>query len=111
MGSEGFDAYFDAIDEAVEAAIPGAAFKAMEHVRQVAVNRTPLDDSPLRSSAFVKATPEGADVVYDSVYARYQHYEHLNHEVGERLFLATSVTTEAPKVMEILANEIGKAID
>ena len=111
MGSQGFDAYFDAIDEAVEAAIPAAAFKAMEHVRQVAVNRTPLEDSDLRNSASVEPTPEGADVVYNSVYARYQHYEILRHEVGERLYLSTAVLTETPKVFEILASEIGKAID
>lgn len=107
---ETFSVHLDAIDEAVVAAIPHAAYKAMEHLRQVAVNRTPLDDSPLRSSAFVKATPEGADVVYDSVYARYQHYEHLHHEVGERLYLSTSVVSETPKVIGILTTELGKEI-
>jgi hypothetical protein len=111
MGSDGFDAMLDAIDEAVEAAIPGAAFKAMEHVRQVAVNRTPLEDGDLRTSASVVPTPEGANVQFEGPYARYQHYEILHHEVGERLYLTTTVVTETPKVMEILANEIGKAIE
>ncbi|MBO1269607.1 HK97 gp10 family phage protein [Arthrobacter cavernae] len=109
-GSAGFEAMLDGITERVEAAIPGAAFKAMEHVRQVAVNRTPLEDGDLRTSASVVPTPEGANVVYDSVYSRYQEYEHLHHEVGQRLYLTTTIIGEAPKVMGILTSELGKAI-
>lgn len=107
---ESFSVHLDAIDEAVEAAIPGAAFKAMEHVRQVAVNRTPLETSDLRGSASVIPTPEGANVQFEGPYARYQHYEHLHHEVGERLYLATSVISETPEVIGILTTELGKAI-
>ncbi|MFJ4286405.1 hypothetical protein ACIPY0_12235 [Paenarthrobacter nicotinovorans] len=107
---ETFSVHLDAIDDAVEAAIPAASFKAMEHLRQVAVNRTPLESSDLRGSAYVHATPDGADVIYDSVYARYQHYEILRHEVGQRLYLEASVVSETPKVIEILTAELRPAI-
>jgi hypothetical protein len=111
MGSEGFEAYLDDVTARVEAAIPGASFKAMTHLHRVAVNRTPLESGDLRGESYVEATPNGADVVYPGPYARYQHYEILRHEVGERLFLTSSVESETPKVFEILAQEIHKAIE
>lgn len=108
---ESFSVHLDRIDEAVEAAIPAAAFKAMEHVRQVAVNRTPLQDGDLRTNASVEPTPEGANVYYPGPYARYQEYEILRHEVGQRLYLTSSILSEAPKVIEILTTELGKVIE
>lgn len=111
MGSEGFEAMIDDVAARVEAAIPAASFKAMEHVREVAVNRTPIESSDLRTSASTTAGPHGAEVTYNSVYARFQHYEILRHEVGQRLYLTSAVETETPKVIEILASELGKAIE
>ena len=108
---ETFSVHLDQITEAVIAAIPGAAFKAMEHVRATAVNRTPIETGDLRTSASVVPTPEGANVVYDSVYSRYQEYEILRHEVGQRLYLTSSILSEAPKVIEILTEELSKAIE
>jgi hypothetical protein len=112
MGSEGFDALIDDVTARVEAAIPGAAFKAMEHVREVAVSRTPIETGNLRSEASVIPQPDGADVYYPGPYARRQEYDlEYHHETGQRLYLTSSIQTEAPKVLEILAQEIGKAIE
>lgn len=108
---ETFSVHLDEITDAVREAIPKASFKAMEHLRQVAVNRTPLMDGPLRESASTESRPNGADVIYDSVYARYQHYEILRHEVGQRLYLEASVISETPKVLEILAQELRQVIE
>lgn len=108
---ETFSIHLDQITDEVIAAIPAAAFKAMEHVRQVAVNRTPLDTSDLRTSANTTSHPYGAAVTYPGPYARYQEYEILRHEVGQRLYLTSSILSETPKVLEILAAELRKVIE
>jgi hypothetical protein len=108
---ETFSVHLDQITAEVIAAIPAAAFKAMEHVREVAVSRTPLDTSNLRTSAETKPAPTGASVYYPGPYARYQEYEILRHEVGQRLYLTSTIIQEAPKVIEILATELRKVIE
>ena len=112
MGSEGFDALVDDVTARVEAAIPGASFKAMEHVREVAVSRTPIETGNLRSEASTIPHPNGADVYYPGPYARRQEFDlEYHHETGQRHYLTSSILSEAPKVLEILAQEIGKAIE
>jgi hypothetical protein len=109
---ETFSIHLDKVTDAVLAAIPAASFKAMEHLRQVAVERTPIESGDLRTSASTNPTPDGADVYYPGPYARYQHYEFLNHERGgERLYLSSSVLSETPKVLEILTQELSKVIE
>jgi hypothetical protein len=108
---ETFSIHLDEVTDAVLAAIPAASFKAMTHVHGVAVNRTPLQDGNLRGESYVESTPAGADIVYPGPYARYQHYEILRHEVGERLYLEKSVLSETPKALEILAQELRKVIE
>lgn len=108
---ETFSVHLDQITEDVIAAIPAASFKAMEHLRGVAVERTPIETGNLRASAETKATPEGADVYYPGPYSRYQHYELLRHEAGQRLYLESAVLSETPKVLEILAEELRKVIE
>lgn len=109
---ETFSVHLDEITDAVREAIPAASFKAMEHLRQVAVNRTPIETGDLRASAETRATPNGADVYYPGPYSRYQHYEILRHERGgQRLYLEASVLSETPKVLEILAQELRKVIE
>jgi hypothetical protein len=109
---ETFSVHLDKITDEVIAAIPAASFKAMEHVRQVSVERTPVESGDLRSWAYVANSPEGADVIYPGPYARYQHYELLRHERGgERLYLEKSVLSETPKVLEILTQELSKVIE
>jgi hypothetical protein len=108
---ETFSIHLDKVTDAVLAAIPAASFKAMEHVRQVAVERTPIETGDLRSSAETKPEPSGASVYYPGPYARYQEYEILRHETGQRLYLTSTIIQEAPKVLEILANELRKVIE
>jgi len=108
---ETFSVYLDQITEAVIAAIPAASFKAMEHVHGVAVERTPIESGNLRGESYVEATPDGANVVYPGPYARYQEYEILRHEVGQRLYLTSTILSEAPKVIEILTDELSKVIE
>jgi hypothetical protein len=108
---ETFSVHLDKITDEVIAAIPAASFKAMTHLHRVAVNRTPLESGDLRGESYVEATPNGADVVYLGPYARYQHYEILRHEVGERLYLEKSVISETPKVIDILTTELRKVIE
>ena len=48
---ETFSIHLDKVTDAVLAAIPAASFKAMEHLREVAVNRTPIESGDLRTSA------------------------------------------------------------
>jgi len=109
---ETFSIHLDKVTDAVLAAIPAASFKAMEHLRQVAVSRTPIESGDLRTSAETKLEPGGASVYYPGPYARYQHYEFLHHERGgERLYLTTSILSETPKVLEILTQELSKVIE
>jgi hypothetical protein len=108
---ETFSVHMDQITEDVIAAIPAASFKAMEHLRGVAVERTPLETGDLRAGAHTTSGPHGAEVTYEGPYARYQEYELLRHEVGQRLYLTSSVLSETPKVLEILTEELGKVIE
>jgi hypothetical protein len=109
--SETFSIHLDQITDAVRAAIPAAGFKAMEHVHQVAVDRTPLRDGNLRGGSHVDATPDGAIIRYEGPYARYQHFELLKHTEGQRLYLQTAVVQETPKALEIVAEELRKVIE
>lgn len=109
---ETFSIHLDKVTDAVLAAIPNASFKAMEHLRQVSVERTPIETGNLRAEASTLPAPDGASVYYPGPYARYQHYELLRHEHGgERLYLEKSVISETPKVLEILTQELSKVIE
>jgi hypothetical protein len=108
---ETFSVHLDQITDAVLAEIPKAAFKAMEHVRQVAVERTPIETGNLRAEASVQPAENGASVYYPGPYARFQEFEILRHEVGQRLYLTSSILSEAPKVIEILTNELSKVLE
>jgi hypothetical protein len=108
---ETFSIHLDEVTDAVLAAIPAASFKAMTHVHGVAVNRTPLQDGNLRGESYVESTPAGADIVYPGPYARFQEFEILRHDVGQRLYLTSSIIQEAPKAIEIVAQELRKVIE
>lgn len=109
---ETFSIHVDRITDDVIAAIPAATFKAMEHLRQVAVSKTPLESGDLRTSASVESTLEGARVYYPGPYARYQHYVlDLRHEVGQALYLEQPLVQETPRILEIVATELGRVLD
>ena len=117
--SETFSIHLDQITDAVKQAIPGAALKAMEHVHQVAVQKTPHVSGNLAGGSHVDARPDGADLTYEGPYARYQEYgiskngHELRHDVGggQSHFLVTSIIQETPKVLEIVTEELRKVID
>lgn len=112
-----FAIHLERITAAVIAAIPEASTKAMEHLHQVAVTKTPLETGNLRGSAEVKTHENGADLYYPGPYARYQEYgvshhgKELHHEVGQSFYLITSLTQETPKILDIVATELRKAIE
>lgn len=109
---ETFSIHLDEITDAVMAAIPAATFKAMEHLRQVAVDKTPIETGDLRSSASVEAIQGGASVYYPGPYARYQHYVlDLRHEVGQALYLEQPLVQETPRILDIVATELRRVIE
>lgn len=108
--TDNFSIYLDEITDKVIAAIPGAAFKAMEHLREVAVSKTPMDTGNLRGEAATLPAPAGASVYYPGPYARYQHFElQLRHEVGQALYLEQPLVQETEAILEIVATELRKA--
>lgn len=113
-----FAIYLQQINDDVIAAIPQAAAKAMEHVKQVAVEKAPLETGNLRSEAEVKVHEDGAEVYFPGPYSRYQEYgisrftgKPLRHEVGQSFYLVTSIVQETPTVLGILEEELGKVIN
>ena len=111
---ETFSIHVDRITDEMIEAIPAAAFKAMEHLREVAVNKTPLESGDLRTSAAVTNTIDrhGATVYFAGPYARYQHYVlDLRHEVGQALYLEQPLVQETEKILEIVATELRAVLD
>ncbi|QWT24942.1 minor capsid protein [Subtercola sp. PAMC28395] len=102
---------FGPIDAKITAALPGILAKAMEHVRAVSADLTPIETGHLVGSASVTATTDEARLLYPGPYARYQHYGlDFRHTHGQALFLEQPMITEAPKVLKIIADELGKVI-
>jgi hypothetical protein len=107
-----FAVHLEKITDEVIAAIPEAAAKGMEHLRGVAVSKTPLETGNLRSEAEVKVHPDGAEVYYPGPYARYQHYElQLRHSEGQALYLEQPLVQETPAILAIVAEELAKHIE
>ena len=101
----------DGVDDRVKAAFPAALAKAMEHVRGEAVRQTPVETGNLAGSAAVTVTGNHAELKYPGPYARYQHYGmDFHHNTGNALFLELPMVQEAPKVFNILSEEIGKVL-
>ena len=106
-----FAIHLSNITAEVLAAIPEASTKAMEHLRTVAVSRTPVETGHLAASAEVKAHRDGAEVYFPGPYARYQHFElQLRHEQGQALYLEQPLVQETPRILEIVAAELRKHI-
>lgn len=102
--------HFDKLIAQVEAAEPEALRAAAEHVMEVAVELTPLEEGTLRRSAKVTVDDGEAIISYDGPYARYQHeILTLRHEVGQAKFLESAVVQEGPKAVDIIATAIRRA--
>jgi len=111
---ENFSIHVDKITDELMEAIPAATFKAMEHLREVAVSKTPIETGDLRASASVTnmIDKHGARVYYPGPYARYQHYRlDLRHEEGQALYLEQPLVQETPKILEIVATELRRVLD
>lgn len=96
----------------VEANITAAIFNGAEHIRQVSHDLTPIETGDLRQNMTAQA--EGAEgVVFNPlVYAARQHEETgWNHpRGGQAKFLKAAVDSEGPKVAQMMANQIRKAL-
>lgn len=104
----------DGLTAEVLAAAPEALRTAMEHIREVAVELTPLEEGTLRRSATVHIHDTDiptADITYDGPYARYQHEKlDLRHEVGQAKFLETALLAQSETAKQIIATALGQAL-
>jgi hypothetical protein len=101
----------DRLIRAEEAATPEAIAKGLEHIRGVAVERTPVDTGNLAGSAAVHVDGSEGSITYDGPYARYQHERlDLRHETGQAKFLESSLMEEGGKAFEIIATDIKRAL-
>lgn len=107
-----FRIHLDQITAEVIAAIPQAAAKGMEHLRTVAVSKTPIETGNLRGSEEVKVHDDGAEVYVPGPYARRQHFElSWRHEHGgQALYLEQPLVQETPKILQIVTDELSKHI-
>jgi hypothetical protein len=107
MDLSGLDDFADRLHEAM----PIALLRAAEHVRGVAVERTPIEEGDLRASAGTRIVDGEARIEYESVYARYQHYglDFAHPRGGQALFLESAVVTETQKAGEIIRDTIREA--
>lgn len=104
-----FDEMLDALDSRVQAVLPAAIAKALEHVRGEAVKLTPVESGHLAGAAGITVEGSEGQIKYPGPYARNQHYSlDFRHTHGQALFLEQPMITEAPKVFKILSDEIGK---
>lgn len=102
-------------DQAIEAATAATVrglLQGAEHIRGVAVNRTPIDTGDLRNSATAQVD-EGAltgAVSYDTPYAVRQH-EGLGfyHFTGQSKFLETAANEEIDTARALLAAQLRRA--
>lgn len=96
---------------AVDEAQPIALAEAMEHVRGVAAELTPVETGRLVGSATVHVDGDTASITYDGPYARYQHERlDLRHEHGQAKFLEQPMVTEKKTVLSIIARRVKDAL-
>lgn len=114
-----FDIPWGMFRAATEAAIPVALARAAEHVRGVAVERTPHASGHLAGSAGVTVIGSGAAsealIKYEGPYARFQekgmradgtHIIRRRPAGGMTGFLETAMVTERDAALRIIADTI-----
>jgi hypothetical protein len=98
------------LDELVLKARAGIAEgvpQALEHIRGVSAEQTPIETGHLVGSAEVHAEGMEGSIRYPGPYARYQHYElQLHHEHGNALYLEIPMVTEAGVAFTIVTRKI-----
>lgn len=106
-----FDAVLDAAVADIEAALPGALAKGAGHLRGEAVKLTPVETGNLAGEAEVRGAGLDWEVYYPGPYARNQHYSlWFKHNHGQALFLEQPTITEAPKVIQIITDDLKDAL-
>lgn len=102
----------DGVEARIEAALPDAAFKAMEHIHTVTTPKVPLETGNLAGSGAVSVTgPASAQIYYPGPYARAQEYGlDFRHEHGQALYLTTTMVAEKDVAIEIAGRVIHDAI-
>lgn len=101
----------DVVRQAIERSAKEAARKGAEHIKERAVQRTPLETGALRNSAKVTTSGKTAAVSYNTPYAVKQHEEvGYQHGDGEAKFLENTVRAEQGAVQNIIAEEVRKAL-
>lgn len=108
----------DGVEARIEAALPEAAFKAMEHIHTVTTPKVPLETGRLAGSGAVSNTgPASAQIYYPGPYAKYQEYGvskyglPLRHEHGQSFFLITTMVAERETAIAVAAQVIRDAIE
>lgn len=109
----------DDVEARIEAALPEATFKAMEHIRTVTTPKVPYETGNLAGSGAVSNTgPTSAQIYYPGPYARYQEYgiskngKPLRHERGgQSYFLMTTMVQEQENALAVAAKVIRDAIE
>lgn len=105
------DLNLDHLIEKAHAVTPEALTAGMEHIRQVAAPRTPIETGRLVGSAKVKVDGDVASLTYDGPYARYQEERmDLRHTTGQSKYLSSSIFDGARDALAIVARIIKKAI-
>jgi hypothetical protein len=85
--------------------------EAIEHIRGVSAEQTPIETGHLVGSAEVHVEGLQASIRYPGPYARYQHYElQLRHEHGNALYLELPMVTEAGVAFTIITRRIRDAV-
>lgn len=95
----------------VEQAAKSGVRAAAELVREVAVNRAPVETGALRNSA--KVSQEGTDAVvsFNTKYAARQHEElGWHHQDGQAKYLESALLDSQADVQDAIAKEIRKAL-
>lgn len=103
------------LHEVAAEALPPAVTQATEHVRAVAVARTPVETGRLAGSAAVHIEIDGDEVAgaitYDGPYARYQHERlDLRHENGQAKYLESALFSEADTALQIVADHVKRSL-
>lgn len=112
MGENYFEGYIDAIDADIDALLVPASMKAVEYLHTYVAAQTPVETGHLVGSEDVQPATLGADLLIPGPYARYQHYElQLHHNTGNALYLELPWMSHAQEALDVVAGELGKAMD
>lgn len=105
----------DQVAKQIEQACETAARRSAEHLKERAVQRTPVETGALRNSAKVTTDKNVAAVAYGfgetADYAVKQHEEvGYAHTDGEAKFLENAMRAERGNIQNIIAEEVRKAL-